>query len=569
MLLVLPLLTSLLACRSSDYGLTQQTLDLEVTSPQYGVFLGEDEALVTGAVSPAAAHVLIEGQEVQIGEGGAFSLSLPMDGLDYRMIDIEASMGAQYQRERVPVFSGHNPADTWPSAATARLTTDGLDHLGQAVGAMVDATGWDTMIASAIPSLYTDYVDIYATGVTHEPTIAYLTPSADGIATQLVISNVSLGIEINALDGWFVVPIDLGFKQITMDLNMLPELDADGMLSLVVGDAAIDIGAAQFEIGALDGAILELVTDAITSFIAPLGDLILGYVLDSYGTIELGGPLAFQTDLLGTSLSADVSDLFTDTQGLGAGLGIGINAEAPTTAPTIPTPGESDGLDGAQASVAVHEGALQLLLQDSLVSMLGSLDLGGMFGNIIGAGITALPGGDQAPSSDGWCIDLDPGTATVVRMKESTEPLAQLHMPDFRFKAGVQNGSSCEDWIDASLELTIDLGFTDGTKLALGVEVPDGALLYYGADADTYTEDEVVAGLGTYMGTMIDLAGGFLDLDLGSLVGGLGSTDPTNPLAGVLGNLSPKITDSRKLYNDDGSWTEGLYVLSMQLWADE
>lgn len=569
---LLPVALGLLGCRSSDYALTASphVLSLEVTSPSYGLFLGEESAVVTGKVAPLSASVLVDGVAVQLAEDGSFTTTLPMDGLDYRMIEVEATLASQYARERIPVFSGTNPSESWPGEATARLTGAGLDKLGEAVGGIVDATGWDTMISDAIPSLDTDYVDIYATGVTHDPTVAYLEPSEDGIAAQVVMGNVSLGVEINALDGWIVIPIEIGFEQILADVMLTPELDDEGLLSLVISEAAIDIGKAAFELGSLDGWLLELIVDAISSFIEPLSTLLLDWLLEEYGVIELGGPLAFETDLLGTSLAAQLSSLWTDDQGLGAGLGIGINESAHEGAPSIPTPGETDGLDGAHASLALHEGAFQLLLEDALISLLADLDLGGMFGDIIGAGIEGLPGGDDAPSGDGWCVALDPGDAYVVRMKESILPVAQLHMPDFRFEAGVEQGGDCEDWLEASLEVTINLGLEGGTALDLGVEVPGGALLYYGADPESYTEDEVVAGLGEYMGTMIGLAGGFLDFDLDSLLGDLaGSGAEGDPLSAVFANLDVEITDSRKLYNDDGTWTEGLYVLSLNLFAEE
>ncbi|NOY24616.1 MAG: hypothetical protein GXP62_01980 [Oligoflexia bacterium] len=566
---LLPLAITLVACNRPDYGLTTQLLSLEVSSPEYGVFLGDQAAAVTGRVTPAGAQVSIEGQAVQTGENGDFNATVLLDGLDYRVIDIEASIGDQVQRQRIPVFSGHNPVDSWPGQATARLTTTGLDALGTTVGGLIDATGWDTMITDAIPSVDTDYVDVYAVGLTHQPTVATLVPGEDGIATTVVIDDISLEIEINALDGWVVIPIVVGFDSLSADVLLEPQLSSDGMLSLLISDATVDIGAADFKLGALDGWLLELAVDAVNSLVEPLADLVLQLILDQYGEIDLGGPLAFQTDLLGTSLAAQLSSLWTDTQGIGAGLGIGIDADASSADPTIPTPGESDGLDGAQASIAVHEGAVQLLLDDTLISLLSDFDLGGIFGSVIGAGVQGLPGGDQAPSGDGWCISMDPGDAYVVRMKPSLAPLAQLHMPDFRFTAGVENDGACEDWLDASLEVTIDIGLDGGTALDLGVEVPDGALLYYGADPDSYTQDEVIAGLGDQLSMMVDLAGGLLGLDLGSLLGGLsGDGTATDPLSTLAGQLDVQVTDSRKLYNDDGSWTEGLYVLSLNLFAE-
>ncbi|MCB9778831.1 MAG: hypothetical protein H6742_09730 [Alphaproteobacteria bacterium] len=561
---ILPLAASLIACSRPDYGFSQLNLELEVTSPEYGVFLGEEGAVVEGRVSPAGAVLLIEGEQVQVGEGGNFSYTLPMEGLDYRMIDVEARMADQYARERIPVFSGTNPVELWPGAATARFTTAGLDQLGESVGAIVDATGWDTMIADAIPSVDTDYVDVYTTGVTHQPTIAYLDPGATGIAAQIVMQDISLGIEINALDGIFVVPISVGFEAITIDALLLPYLDDDKVLWLELSEAAIDIGAADFEIGALDGYLLELATDAVLSLIEPLSDVLLDFLLAEYGTIELFGPLAFETDLLGTSLAAEVDDLQTDVQGLGLGLGIGINEPAGSSVGRVAMPDEDAGATEAHAVAALHEGLFQLLLEDALIGLLADFDLSGTYGDILGNMLTTLPGGDDAPGG-GWCIDLDPGDAYVVRMKESTLPVAQLHMPDFRFNAGT--GSDCEPWLESSLEVTLDLGFENGTKLALDVEVPDGAIYYYGSQ-DEWTEDEVVAGLGTTLSTLIGLAGGFLDFDIADLLGGLAG-DGSDPITAALGDeLDVKVTDSRKLYNADGSWTEGMYVLSLNVFKE-
>ncbi len=564
----LTLLLSLFACRSPDYGITAQQLTLELTSPEYGEFLGAEAALVTGRVSPMSASLVIEDQPVELAEDGSFSVALPMDGLDYRMIEVQASLASQSLRERVPVFSGSNPALSWPGQATARLTEAGLDEIGETVGAFIDATGWDTMIVEQIPSLDTDWVDIYPTGLTHLPTVALLEPDEDGIHTTILIEELSLGIEIDALDGWINIPIELGFSAVSVELLLSPTMEDDGSLWLYASEATIDLGETEIELGSLDGWLVELILDAIVGFIEPLGDILLESLLGEISSIELGGPLEFDTDLLGTRLAASLSSLWTDDAGLGAGLGIGINDAAPSGAPTIPTPGDGDGDPSSHAQLALHEGAIQLLLEDSFVDLLASFDLGGMFGSIIGAGVAGLPGGDQAPSGDGWCVSLDPGSAYVVRMKSSLEPLAQLHMPDFRFTAGVQQGSDCVDWIDASLELTLDIGLLDGRALDLQVQVPDGALLSYGASPGSYDEDEVVAALGSYMGTMIGLLGGFLDFDLGELLGGLGGGGSEDPLGGVLGDLDVQFTDSRPLLNDDGTWTEGLYVLSLDLFAD-
>ena len=60
----------------------------------------------------------------------------------------------------------------------------------------------------------------------------------------------------------------------------------------------------------------------------------------------------------------------------------------------------------------------QTLLNDQLLGLLDQdLDLAGFVGGIIGSAILNLPGGDQAPDAlEGWCVEIDPGTATAVRI---------------------------------------------------------------------------------------------------------------------------------------------------------
>ena len=82
-------------------------------------------------------------------------------------------------------------------------------------------------------------------------------------------------------------------------------------------------------------------------------------------------------------------------------------------------------------------------------------------------------------------------------------------------------------------------------------------MLYYGAS--DWEEDEVVAALGGYVGTMVSLLGGFTELDLSILFGEVTLLDGMSP-------LSLSITDSAVLLDEDGAWTEGLYQVSMELW---
>ena len=160
---------------------------------------------------------------------------------------------------------------------------------------------------------------------------------------------------------------------------------------------------------------------------------------------------------------------------------------------------------------------------DQLLTLLNqNLDLSGSFGDILGAGIETLPGGDDAPNGDGWCLTLDPGTATVVRMQEGIEPLVALYIPDLQVNVGIKDGDDCEDWLVASMATEVGLKVKEGSKLGIDLSIPEGAILYYGAD--DYTEAEVVEGLAGYLEGIIGLVGGLAEIDLAELLGG-GATD--------------------------------------------
>jgi hypothetical protein len=299
--------------------------------------------------------------------------------------------------------------------------------------------------------------------------------------------------------------------------------------------------------------------------VEPLGEWVLTFVLDQVGVIELGGPFAFEFDMLGTPLEVALTRLATELDGLGLELGVGIGEPAPDQSLDMALPGLGTPFSsGAQATLAVHEGILQLVMADALLPYLSTgLQLGGQFGEIIGAGIKGLPGGDQAPDGDGWCLSLDAGDAYVARMQEGTDVLGTVYLPDFVMDAGIQNGGSCDTWLKASLAVELGLTLEDGQQIGIDLVVPEGKVLEYGATG--VENDEVIAGLGTYLDTALGLlAGSLLDINIGDLLGGLGGGAGGLPL----GELDPKVVGSAPLLNEDGTWTEGLYAVSVKLWAD-
>jgi hypothetical protein len=98
--------------------------------------------------------------------------------------------------------------------------------------------------------------------------------------------------------------------------------------------------------------------------------------------------------------------------------------------------------------------------------------------------------------------------------------------------------------------------------LNIDLQLPEGKLLYYGAD--DYEEDEVLPMLSNYLETMIGLIGGFAQIDLGDLLGGGGEGGAEMPL----GDVQLSIIDSQSLWENNPD-QEGLYAISLNLWPTE
>ena len=117
-------------------------LVIELSSPEYGEFMGDQAVNVQGTVYPPQAQVWIEGESVEVTDEGSFELEVPVD-YAYLIVDAEASVDNQYARLRIPVFAGMINLDL-ADGMTGRLLPAGLEILGQQIGSTIDATGWVT-----------------------------------------------------------------------------------------------------------------------------------------------------------------------------------------------------------------------------------------------------------------------------------------------------------------------------------------------------------------------------------------------------------------------------------------
>jgi hypothetical protein len=266
------------------------------------------------------------------------------------------------------------------------------------------------------------------------------------------------------------------------------------------------------------------------------------------GDLPLGGPFAFDFDLLGTRLAAQLVDVGADMNGVGLGATVAYDEDAADEMPAVATLSATtpSGLP-YQLGAAVHEGMFNVLLDQTLAGFLDiDLTLDGAAGELMGGGIRALDGGDEIPEeSNGFCLGLHVGDARVIRMVPGVgAPLARAYLPDLHVNIQVLEGSQCVDWIDANVFAVVDLNL-DGTEVNADFDVRSVQLLDYAAE--DYDRASVETQLGAVVQGLTGLLGGQLSFDLGDAIDlGIGGL-----------TLSPTIVSVEPL-DDDGLY--GVYL---------
>ena len=571
----------LVACRGEPEQAEIPVPSVTLSSPAYGAYLGDGPIRVEGVVSPLVATVKVDGVAVPVDMAtGRFSAEIAFDGARYHNVDVQAAHGPHLARTRVPVFDGGDPLLQWPGGVTLRLTPAGMARLGENLGGLVDSLGWDTLIEDALPTVDTSGFTLVPTGLTHSPSVIELLPAVDGVDTRVSFRDLTISYDmgVDLFGTFYEVPVDVAFARIAIGAIGDPEVDADGMLSLSLRDATIAFDEPTITIAGFDGWILSLLVGLVADVvIEPISELLLDVVLDSFGTLPLGGPFAFETDLLGASIDARLTDVYGDLQGLGAGIGVAFDAPVPDGPLGVPAPVGEYPVSPVHAALGLHEALLQrVVLEADLASLLQQdLTLAGPFGEVLGAGIRALPGGGAVPATaEGFCMKLDPvgasptGTvAQVVRLQSGVEPLAVIYIPDLRVDVATISGGVCVPWLEANLPAELGLAVTSGTKVGIDLAFGDGAVLSYATTAP-WDESEVVAALGGWIGGLVGLLGGQFSFDLADLAGLGGDGSGTDPLGGVLGELAPEIVGSEPIVDEAGVAIPGLYAVQLRLWAD-
>lgn len=544
-ILALPLLMAVVGCDQT--GVLDETpippLDLVVEHPVYAEFGGTGDLRVAGTVGNLEALVLVEGEVVPVADDGTWEAFVPYDRA-WRNIDIEASAYEEAESLRIPTFAGLDPAESWPGAVTLRLTETGFDGIGLLLGGLVDGLLTEDAIAGIIPPIQQDGFSLSITGFEADPTEVMLEPDGDELLASFTLREVVLELTITVQLGQdpLVVPATLGIERAGLTLPVGVRVRDDGTPVITPGEPAVELTVPTLSLGDAD---LSWISDLINGAV-DLGEVLSNAVrqgLGGLGPIPLGGPIAFEQDLLGTPLSLRLDDLRTDPDGLGIKLGLGLGQPIPDDLGAIPFP-SGQGDPPPDLAAGVHDGVLQSLLQSDLLDLLQQdISLPGAPGQLLGNIVTQLPGGDQAPSNNGWCLNLNPGEARLARFgRAEGQSLVNIYLPDatLRFSTIPLGGSGCETWLEANLALAVGVGL-DGTELDLQIDAPEGILTYYGAPGYESPEqmERVVSQLGSRLSGLLNLLGGLGGslLDLDSLLGDLG----VDGLSIAVRDLSPAL----------------------------
>ncbi len=561
---MLPLLAlTLISCDRGTLTIPAEPLTLTVDSPdpaaEGAVFAGTDAVRVTGRVNLPDAVVTVENREVNVGSDGSFDVEVPIPGA-YRNIDVRAFYREETLRERIPIFSGTDPLESWPGGIGARITPRLFEPIAESLATQIDETEWAEQLLGLLGGgVDTDTFRLIPEELRHRPAEVELIPDDEGIQLVLRIRDITLALDAGFdLNGTFIdAPSEVGFEELVVTARANVVADAQGFLTLDIGTADVQISDPVLQLGPFDGSVLGFAVQLIGDLIAGLGDLALDLLLGVLGDVPLGGPFAFELDLLGEPLEVSLQTLDTDVEGVTIDLGLGLGAPVPNPL-VVHRPTLEEGGPQADIVLALHEGLFASLVDSDLLDLLAQdLELGGVLGAGVGLVFENLPGGNTAPDADAWCISVDPGSARTARMNGSLSDFATIYLPDLEVEVGItHDGIDCDPWLDASL--VVEAGFVaQGSSLELDLVIPDGAVSFYAAEGE-YDEQEVVQGLGGLFDVILPLLGGALSFDIADLLGG-GELIP-----GVDAG-EPRLTGVYAIEDEDGIPVPGLFAVGLDL----
>jgi hypothetical protein len=523
-------------------------LDLVLDGPAPGAFAGDAPVAVAGRTTDAGDVVTIEGEVVPVADDGSFVAELPIVG-DVRVITVTSTRGDETVTRRRTVYAGPDPRDSWPGALEIRLTPAGLDQLTVGVEEAVDAVDLPNLFADLIPPTGLSGFTFVAQEGTADPAVVDLSPRDGELFFGIRLPNFVIRFDASA-PLLPPVPVVLGVEELAIGAVLTLTSNGDEVL-LDVADTDVELRGPILELAGLDPGLVPLLTGGLLAVVGEVieGALDLGLVAFDELVVP-GGTL--KTSALGFPLALSLDGVGVDEDGVVAALGVGLGAPAVAEAHR---PERAEGPPGTDVLVSLHEGLLGALVSSDLLAALdlGTLELPGFLGEIVALPLSALPGGGELPADrTGTCVTIGLPTGGVGRVRGGLEPFATLILPDLRLDAAVTTPSArCSPWLSAELAVAADLD-ARGSALVVDLAVADGAVLDYAAEG-SWTESEVVLGLGGLIDAVSTLLGSSLAIDLADLL------DPE-----ALGG-TPAITSSVRPRDERGEPIPGVVVLGLTI----
>ena len=188
-----------------------------------------------------------------------------------------------------------------------------------------------------------------------------------------MLNNVGLEYEFWYNDPNFgsgSIPIVIQVEQIGIGATADPILESDGTLTLFY-DADLTMQNPQFVLDGTNASVLEWILQNGSQWILePISENLLEQLLTSIGTLELGGPLEFETDLMGSTLAVGLDELYGDRDGIALEMSLSVGDTLATDGSYVPIPTMDDAHPDAQLAVALHEAVLDELVLGQVLPLL-------------------------------------------------------------------------------------------------------------------------------------------------------------------------------------------------------
>ena len=211
-------------------------------------------------------------------------------------------------------------------------------------------------VSNQLPTIDNGTWGLTPIGILQDPTEVALSPVRAGIGVDFMLNNVGLEYEFWYNDPNFgsgTIPMLIQIEQIGIGATADPILESDGTLTLSLYDADLTMQNPEFVFNGNNASVLEWILQNGSQWILePIAENLLEQLLTQIGTLELGGPLEFETDLMGSTLAVGLDELYGDRDGIALEMSLSVGETLSTDGSYVPIPTIEDAHPDAQLAVA-------------------------------------------------------------------------------------------------------------------------------------------------------------------------------------------------------------------------